>query len=76
MKVELATFAHSNNGLSLYVQPETEAERQLLRGIWKHGKLEVVNSHGDDKSGIGFAITWKIEKVVGGMAEPWPETLK
>lgn len=40
MKAKLITYEHSENGISLFVVPETEAERILLQGLWKHGQLQ------------------------------------
>lgn len=61
MKVALSSFVHSENGLALYVVPETDAERVLLRAMWQHGRLEKCNSPLDDKSGEGFSIHWKLK---------------
>lgn len=60
MKTKLTTAEHSVNGLSLFVVPETAEERALLRGLWKHGKLEKCNGIADN-TGEGFAISWNQE---------------
>lgn len=60
MKCDLVTFEHSENGLSLFVIPETDTERKLLQGLWKHGKLEKCNGIADN-SGQGFCIAWKLK---------------
>ena len=61
MKVELVTYLAKSNGLSLFVVPETEAERVLLQGLWKHGTLAKCNGIADD-SGEGFAVHWEMGK--------------
>lgn len=58
MKLKLITFEHAENGVSLFVVPETDEERQLLRGLWKHGELQTCNGVAD-RSEQGFAIAWK-----------------
>lgn len=58
MKIKIITYEHAENGLSLFVTPETDEERQLLRGLWKHGKLETCNGVAD-RSEQGFCIAWK-----------------
>lgn len=60
MQVKLATYAAALNGVSLFVIPETEAERALLRGFWKHGKMETCNGTMDN-SGMGFCISWRLQ---------------
>ena len=60
MKCELIIFDHAANGLSLFVVPETDAERVVLRGLWKHGELMRCNGIADD-SGEGFCVAWKLE---------------
>lgn len=40
MKVELHGYDHSDNGFVIQVIGETDAEKALLRFMWKHGKLE------------------------------------
>ena len=59
MQVKLITYEHAANGVSLFVVPETDAERELLRGIWKHGQLSTCNGVADDSS-QGFKIGWKM----------------
>lgn len=58
MKAKLVTYEHAENGVSLFVVPETDEERELLRGLWKHGTLTKCNGVAD-QSGEGFAVTWK-----------------
>lgn len=60
MQVKLATYQHASNGVSLFVIPETEEERVLLRGFWKHGKMEVCNGTMDNSS-QGFCISWRLQ---------------
>jgi len=48
MRCELLTYAHGSNGLSLFVIPETDAERELLRGMWNHGELQRCNGVADN----------------------------
>ena len=57
MKAKLITFNHSVNGMAVYVIPETDAERELLYGLWRHGYMTTGNGIADN-SGIGFAIQW------------------
>ena len=44
--------------VSLYLVPETDQERVLLRQIWKHGRMEISNGCAD-RSGEGFCLTQK-----------------
>lgn len=59
MKCKLHTYDHSANGLSLFVVPETDAERELLKALWRHGALTTCNGVADGSS-QGFAICWKL----------------
>lgn len=61
MKCRIVSYVHSSNGLSLFVVPETDAERELLRALWTHGELTRCNGVADD-SGEGFSIAWKMEE--------------
>jgi len=61
MKTKLITYEHSENGILLFVVPETDEERQLLAGLWRHGKLELLNGMAD-RSGQGYAVAWKLEQ--------------
>ena len=61
MKVQLITYEHSSNGLALFVVPETDAERALLRGLWRHGEMVTCNGVADG-SEQGFAIMWRQER--------------
>lgn len=40
MNIKIKNYEHCENGISLQIVPETDAEEQLLKGIFKHGKLE------------------------------------
>lgn len=61
MKAELVTFEHQENGVSLFVVPETDAERELLRGLWRHGRMEICNGVADQSS-LGFCVAWKLRR--------------
>ena len=63
MKTELMTFCDSKNGVSLHLVPETEVERELLRAIWRFGKMERCNSVAGDNSGAGFSVAWNQREV-------------
>lgn len=54
MKCKLTTYAHSENGVSLILEGETEVEKELLRGLWKHGKLATGT--------YDHMVEWKFEK--------------
>ena len=58
MKVKLTSYAHSVNGLALFVIPETDEERVLLKAMWKHGKMETCNGIADN-SEQGFCVQWR-----------------
>lgn len=60
MQAKLITYGHANNGLSLFVVPETDAERVLLRGLWEHGTLETCNGVADH-SDQGFCVQWRFD---------------
>ena len=66
MKCELINFEHRQNGMALYILPETDVERKLLEGLWKHGALETSNGIAD-RSPQGFCVQWILDK-------PTPET--
>lgn len=57
MKVELISYEYSP-GVSLFVIPETAAERVLLQSLWKHGELSTCNGVAD-ASEQGFRISTK-----------------
>jgi len=59
MKVKLYTFLHAANGLNIELIPETEQEFELLRGVWRHGKLNTCYAN-HSKYGCGFAIEWRL----------------
>lgn len=59
MKLKMITFQHEAR-LSLYVVPETDEERQVLRMLWKFGQLESTNGVADG-SGQGFAVAVREE---------------
>jgi hypothetical protein len=64
MRCEIGTYAHASNGITLYVVPETDAEHELLMGLWKHGAMELVDHPASDtKYGRGFAVTWSFREV-------------
>ena len=58
MKCEIITYEQADNGLALFVVPETDAERSILQGLWKHGELTLCNGVAD-RSPQGFAVRWK-----------------
>lgn len=62
MKVELITFAHSGNGLSLCVIPESDVEERLLKGIWQHGKLERTNHVSSTRYAAEYCVKWDLRK--------------
>lgn len=43
-------------GVSLFLIPETDVERELLRALWAHGRLSTCNGVADG-SEQGFQIT-------------------
>lgn len=57
MKVQLYSYLHEGNGLSVEVLPETDAEDKLLSAMWKHGRLAVVHSSDNPRSTAGYVIT-------------------
>ncbi len=59
MKVELVTYEHRTNGLALFVIPETDEERVVLQGLWKHGELRMCNGVADGTE-QGFGVHWQI----------------
>ena len=61
MKCEIITYEHADNGLALFVVPETDAERAILQGLWKRGELALCNGVAD-RSPQGFAVKWKMAK--------------
>ncbi len=68
MKVEVQTYVHSANGLSLQLIPETEQEASLLHGFWKHGKLEFGHPC-SAKFGTGYYIKWDQREEAAGEGE-------
>ncbi len=62
MKAKLVHYQHKDNGLALYIVPESEIERAVLRAFWEHGKLETTNGIADN-SEQGFAVRWRCEQV-------------
>ena len=58
MNVAIVTYVHPQNGLSLFVVPETPQERAVLQGLWKHGTLAKCNGVADG-TGEGFAVHWE-----------------
>ena len=57
MKIKAMTYMLEPY-ISLYLVPETDEERVLLRVLWKHGHMEICNGCAD-RTGEGFAITQK-----------------
>jgi hypothetical protein len=60
MLVKAMTFT-LEPGISLYLVPETEVERTMLRSMWEHGEMQKCNGCADN-TGEGFAIVWKQKK--------------
>lgn len=56
MKVKLVNYEHAENGVSLQLIPESDVEEQLLRSIWKHGKMNLGHP-GKEQGGIGFYVS-------------------
>ena len=42
MKIEAISYKYEV-GVTLYLVPETDVERVLLRSLWAHGRLESIN---------------------------------
>ena len=42
MKIEAISYKYEP-GVTLYLIPETDVERVLLRSLWEHGRCELVN---------------------------------
>ncbi len=55
MKVKAVTYRYTPE-VSLFLVPETDVERELLRALWTHGHLALCNGVAD-RSGQGFEIT-------------------
>jgi len=55
MKVEATGLEHEHY-VSIYLVPETQAERVLLRSLWRHGSMRITNGVCDG-TGQGFCIT-------------------
>ncbi len=55
MKVRLVTYQHESNGMAIQVMPETDAEVEILRSMWAHGRLAAGHPCGGT-GGIGFYI--------------------
>lgn len=68
MKVKLQNYGHASNGFSLQLYPETAIEHELLRGLFRHGKLETGHPS-KAEGGLGFYISWKMKQC----ADPKPE---
>ena len=51
--------------VTLYLVPETDEERVLLRQIWEHGELRVTNGCADN-TGQGYAIDQRRAEVHDG----------
>jgi len=63
MKCKLITYVHSGNGLALFVIPESDVERELLEGLWKHGQLNTSNGIADNSS-RGFSVRWRLHEAI------------
>lgn len=61
MQAKLVTYEHSENGISVFVMPETEAERVLLKGLWKHGKMQSRNGIADNNWQV-FSVDWYLKE--------------
>lgn len=57
MKVKASGY-ELEHYVSIFLVPETDVERVLLRSLWKHGKMEICNGCADN-TGEGFQITQK-----------------
>lgn len=55
MKVKAESFEFDGR-IALYLVPETDVERTLLRSLWKHGVMELTNGVADG-TGHGYCIT-------------------
>ena len=64
MQVRAMTYVYEPY-ISLYLVPETDVERALLRSLWKHGRMEECNGCADN-TGEGFAITQKPQRKAAG----------
>ena len=63
MKVEASSYEHDPS-ISLFIVPETDVEKILLRSLWKHGELSLCNGVADG-TGLGFKIGYReIQKSV------------
>lgn len=60
MKNEIQIYTGAQNGLSLNVIPETDEEEQVLLGLWRHGRLELVHP-GDSGAKRGYSIQWSFK---------------
>lgn len=54
MEVKAIIYKHEP-GVALFLVPDTDVERALLRSLWAHGRLDICNGVADD-SGEGFQI--------------------
>ena len=57
-----ADFYVSGNGLSITLCPETEIEKAVLKGLQKHGKLELVHPGRCQASNPAVALVWEFDK--------------
>jgi len=60
MKLKLSSAVHSENGLVLHVIGETPEEEEVLRAMWKHGKMEMLPA--GVQSGYGCCVTWNMRE--------------
>lgn len=63
MRCEIITYTHAENGISVFVVPETDAERELLKGLWTHGEMRMCNGIADGTS-TGFCVAWKMKEKI------------
>ena len=64
MQVKAMTYVYEPY-VSLYLVPETDVERALLRSLWAHGRMQVCNGCADN-TGEGFQITQQPERKPAG----------
>lgn len=62
MKCKITHTDYAGNGISLFVIPETQNEREVLEALWKHGRLNTCNGVAD-YSPQGFRIVCNLVEV-------------
>ena len=60
MRAELTSLVHEHY-VSLYLVPETQVERELLKSLWTHGRLATTNGVCDG-TGSGWCVTQSPER--------------